>query len=103
MDVERLLEGDHISLKSTNSFGHTHYSHRSPWLRAALLGANDGLVSTASLILGVSAAMPEDSLNVIRLSGISGLVAGSLSMACGEYISVASQRGKKRITGLQRF
>ena len=67
-----------------------HRSNRAGWLRAAVLGANDGLVSTAALIVGVagSGASP----GVVRTAGIAGLVAGSLSMAVGEYVSVASQR-----------
>ncbi|CAI5463797.1 unnamed protein product [Closterium sp. Yama58-4] len=70
--------------------GHSHYSHRSPWLRAALLGANDGLVSTASLMIGVGAV--EEDKNTMVISGLSGLVAGACSMAIGEYISVFGQR-----------
>lgn len=69
---------------------HVHYSHRAPWLRAFVLGANDGLVSVASLMLGVGAASTD--LRTMQLSGVAGLVAGALSMACGEYISVASQK-----------
>eukprot|EP00879_Flechtneria_rotunda_P021190 GHRR01022322.1.p1 GENE.GHRR01022322.1~~GHRR01022322.1.p1 ORF type:complete len:145 (+),score=52.25 GHRR01022322.1:184-618(+) len=69
---------------------HVHYSHRAPWLRAFVLGANDGLVSVASLMLGVGAGT--EALRTMQLSGIAGLVAGALSMACGEYISVASQK-----------
>ncbi len=66
-----------------------HRSHRIGWLRAAVLGANDGIVSTASLIIGVAAAHTahED----ILLVGIAGLVAGAMSMAAGEYVSVSSQ------------
>lgn len=67
-----------------------HFSHRSPWLRAALLGANDGLVSVASLMLGVSAVRSDHSSVII--SGLSGLVAGACSMAIGEYVSVYGQR-----------
>ncbi|HEY7773818.1 MAG TPA: VIT family protein [Marinagarivorans sp.] len=67
----------------------THKSHRSGWLRAAVLGANDGLVSTASLIIGVAAAGAEHS--DILLAGFAGLVAGAMSMAAGEYVSVSSQ------------
>jgi VIT1/CCC1 family predicted Fe2+/Mn2+ transporter len=67
-----------------------HRSHRSPWLRAAVLGANDGIVSTASLIIGVAAATTSRT-NVVT-AGIAGLVAGAMSMAAGEYISVSSQR-----------
>ncbi|KAJ3337025.1 hypothetical protein HDU93_001744 [Gonapodya sp. JEL0774] len=67
-----------------------HYSHRAPWLRAAVLGANDGLVSVAALMLGVAAGGAER--HIIFLSGLSSLVAGALSMAVGEYVSVWSQR-----------
>jgi len=66
-----------------------HKSHRVGWLRAAVLGANDGIVSTASLIIGVAAA--DTSINEILLAGIAGLVAGAMSMAAGEYVSVSSQ------------
>jgi VIT1/CCC1 family predicted Fe2+/Mn2+ transporter len=67
-----------------------HLSHRSNWLRAAVLGANDGIVSTASLVLGVAAAGA--SRTAILTAGISGWVAGAMSMAAGEYVSVSSQR-----------
>lgn len=67
-----------------------HRSHRGGWLRAAVLGANDGIVSTASLVLGVAAA--EAAPGVILTAGLAGLVGGSLSMAAGEYVSVSSQR-----------
>jgi VIT1/CCC1 family predicted Fe2+/Mn2+ transporter len=67
-----------------------HLSHRSNWLRAAVLGANDGIVSTASLVLGVAASGA--SATAIVTAGIAGLVAGALSMAAGEYVSVSSQR-----------
>lgn len=66
-----------------------HFSHRNQWLRAAVLGANDGIVSTASLVLGVAAADPDP--GHIMLSGVAALVAGALSMAAGEYVSVSSQ------------
>jgi len=66
-----------------------HRSHRVGWLRAAVLGANDGIVSTASLIIGVAAA--NTSHESIILAGVAGLVAGAMSMAAGEYISVSSQ------------
>jgi len=66
-----------------------HRAHRVGWLRAAVLGANDGIVSTASLIIGVAAASAtQDS---ILLAGAAGLVAGAMSMAAGEYVSVSSQ------------
>jgi VIT1/CCC1 family predicted Fe2+/Mn2+ transporter len=67
-----------------------HLSHRSNWLRAAVLGANDGILSTASLVLGVAASGASGA--VIVTAGIAGLVAGALSMAAGEYVSVSSQR-----------
>jgi VIT1/CCC1 family predicted Fe2+/Mn2+ transporter len=67
-----------------------HLSHRSNWLRAAVLGANDGIVSTASLVLGVAAAGASGA--AIVTAGIAGLMAGALSMAAGEYVSVSSQR-----------
>jgi VIT1/CCC1 family predicted Fe2+/Mn2+ transporter len=66
-----------------------HNSHRSGWLRAAVLGANDGIISTASLMMGIAAA--NQSQNAILLAGIAGLVAGAVSMAAGEYVSVCSQ------------
>ncbi|AGF78239.1 putative membrane protein [Desulfocapsa sulfexigens DSM 10523] len=66
-----------------------HRSHRVGWLRAAVLGANDGIVSTASLIIGVAAANATQ--ESILLAGVAGLVAGAMSMAAGEYVSVSSQ------------
>jgi len=66
-----------------------HYIHRSNWLRAAVLGANDGILSTASLAIGVAAA--SDLREPIILATLAGLVAGALSMAAGEYVSVSSQ------------
>ncbi|MDC6389003.1 VIT family protein [Maribacter sp. PR1] len=66
-----------------------HYIHRSNWLRAAVLGANDGILSTASIAIGVSAA--SDFREPIILATLAGLVAGALSMAAGEYVSVSSQ------------
>ena len=66
-----------------------HYIHRSNWLRAAVLGANDGILSTASLAIGVAAAT--DLREPIILATVAGLVAGALSMAAGEYVSVSSQ------------
>src|SRR4051794_6474966 len=77
-------------MRASISRPETHLSHRSNWLRAAVLGANDGLVSTASLILGVAASGATRS--AIVTAGIAGLVAGALSMAAGEYVSVSSQR-----------
>ena len=62
-----------------------HLSSRIGWLRAAVMGANDGIVSTASLILGVAAA--GSSASAVLIAGIAGLVAGAMSMAAGEYVS----------------
>ncbi|PCI60373.1 MAG: hypothetical protein COB34_02625 [Methylophilaceae bacterium] len=67
----------------------THRSKHTNWLRAAVLGANDGIVSTASLIIGVAAANANHS--VVLLTGIAGLIAGAMSMAAGEYVSVSAQ------------
>lgn len=67
-----------------------HRSHRIGWLRAAVMGANDGIVSTASLVLGVAAA--EASRGSILTAGVAGLVAGAMSMAAGEFVSVSTQK-----------
>ena len=72
----------------------THRTHRIGWLRAAVLGANDGIVSTASLIVGVAAA--EATRNSVLVAGMAGLVAGAMSMAAGEYVSVSSQSDTER-------
>jgi vacuolar iron transporter family protein len=72
----------------------THLSFRSGWLRAAILGANDGIVSTASLVLGVAASGASGA--AIVTAGIAGLAAGALSMAAGEYVSVSSQRDSEQ-------
>lgn len=69
--------------------GEFHRSDRIGWLRAAVLGANDGLISTSSLIVGVAAAEPSQA--AVLLAAVAGLVAGALSMAAGEYVSVSSQ------------
>lgn len=66
-----------------------HRTHRIGWLRAAVLGANDGIVSTASLVVGVAAA--ESGHGAVLVAGVAGLVAGAMSMAAGEYVSVSSQ------------
>jgi vacuolar iron transporter family protein len=71
-----------------------HFTHRIGWLRAAVLGANDGIVSTASLIVGVAAA--ETSRSNVLVAGVAGLVAGAMSMAAGEYVSVSSQADTER-------
>jgi vacuolar iron transporter family protein len=71
-----------------------HRSGRAGWLRAAVLGADDGLVSTASLIIGVAASSA--SRGAVLVAGLAGLVAGAMSMAAGEYVSVSSQRDAER-------
>jgi VIT1/CCC1 family predicted Fe2+/Mn2+ transporter len=71
-----------------------HRTHRTGWLRAAVLGANDGIVSTASLVLGVAAA--GGNTRALLIAGVAGLVAGAMSMAAGEYVSVSSQADTER-------
>ena len=71
-----------------------HFINRIGWLRAAVLGANDGIISTASLMVGVASA--ETSAGAVLVTGIAGLVAGSMSMAAGEYVSVSSQADTER-------
>lgn len=71
-----------------------HFGHRVGWLRAMVLGANDGIISTAALLLGVAAA--DSTRTVILTAGTAGLVAGAVSMALGEYVSVSSQRDTER-------
>ena len=76
-------------LKLKNKHDEHHTSTRTGWLRAAVLGANDGLISTASLIVGVAASSSDT--KSILVAGTAGLVAGAMSMAAGEYVSVSSQ------------
>lgn len=71
-----------------------HYVHRTGWLRAAVLGANDGIISVASLIIGVAAATPE--AGPVLVAGVAALMAGAMSMAAGEYISVSSQADSEK-------
>src|SRR5476649_2299116 len=71
-----------------------HLVDRIGWLRAAVLGANDGILSTASLIVGVAAAAAAQ--NDVLIAGVAGLVAGAMSMAAGEYVSVSSQSDTER-------
>lgn len=84
-----------------------HHTRHSGWLRAAVLGANDGILSTASLVLGVAAAHASSSGIVV--AGVAGAVAGAMSMAAGEYVSVSSQADAERADlaierkGLERF
>ena len=78
-----------IPKKDTRMAGENHKSHRIGWLRAAVLGANDGIVSTASLVIGIAASHADRSS--IILAAVAGLSAGAMSMAAGEYVSVSSQ------------
>ncbi|MDP1910512.1 MAG: VIT1/CCC1 transporter family protein, partial [Hyphomicrobium sp.] len=71
-----------------------HFVDRIGWLRAAVLGANDGIISTASLIVGVAAAATTQ--GEVLIAGVAGLVAGAMSMAAGEYVSVSSQSDTER-------
>ncbi len=80
--------------KATAHPGDPHYITRSGWLRAAVLGANDGVVSVSSLIVGVAAAHSSPASVVV--AGIAGLTAGAMSMAAGEYVSVSSQSDTER-------
>lgn len=80
--------------RSSSRHRETHRTTRIGWLRAAVLGANDGIVSTASLILGVAAAGAD--AKAILIAGVAGLVAGASSMAAGEYVSVSSQSDTER-------
>lgn len=78
----------------TRVHGEVHRSGRIGWLRASVLGANDGLISTSSLVVGVAAAEPEP--GAVLVAAVAGLVAGALSMAAGEYVSVSSQADTER-------
>ena len=77
-----------MSLEAVYARNQHHRGSKSGWLRAAVLGANDGLVSNASLLIGVAAA---GRTSFLAIAGVSGIAAGSMSMAVGEYISVRSQ------------
>jgi len=89
-----LLPGMTSSTSSSSGHKEHHRTHRTGWLRAAVLGANDGIVSTASLLLGVAAAHATHGGVVV--AGASGLVAGAMAMAAGEYVSVSSQADTER-------
>ena len=79
----------HRSVAMPKPHNERHLIARIGWLRAAVLGANDGLLSTASLIVGVASASPDK--GAVMVAGLAGLVAGAMSMAAGEYVSVSSQ------------
>ncbi len=81
-------------MKTVHSIPEKHRTQRIGWLRAAVLGANDGIISTASLIVGVAAANSTHS-NIL-IAGVAGLIAGAISMAAGEYVSVSSQADTER-------
>jgi VIT1/CCC1 family predicted Fe2+/Mn2+ transporter len=85
-------------MKSTRRHAERHRTDRIGWLRAAVLGANDGIVSTASLVVGVAAATADIAAgtHAILITGVAGLVAGAMSMAAGEYVSVHSQSDTER-------
>jgi VIT1/CCC1 family predicted Fe2+/Mn2+ transporter len=83
-----------MSLAYTSAHKELHYVDRAGWLRAAVLGANDGIVSVSSLIVGVAAADP--SPTAVLVAGAAGLAAGAMSMAAGEYVSVSSQSDVER-------
>jgi VIT1/CCC1 family predicted Fe2+/Mn2+ transporter len=83
------MENEYISPHEAH-----HKSHRAPWLRAAVLGVNDGIVSTSSLMLGVLGASGDKA--AFLTAGIAGLVAGAISMGVGEYVSVSSQKDSEK-------
>src|SRR4051812_25889308 len=79
---------------SKSHHSETHKSERTGWLRAAVLGANDGIISTASLVIGVGSAGADS--HEMLVTGMAGLIAGGMSMAAGEYVSVSSQADAQR-------
>jgi VIT1/CCC1 family predicted Fe2+/Mn2+ transporter len=88
--VPSLDETEVVPTGAETGSGERHLAHRAGWLRAAVLGANDGILSTASLVLGVAVAGAER--GAIITAGVAGLAAGATAMAAGEYVSVSSQR-----------
>ena len=89
------MSNAHIQMAETSAHpDDPHYITRSGWLRAAVLGANDGIVSVSSLVVGVAAADP--SPKAVLIAGVAGLAAGAMSMAAGEYVSVSSQSDTER-------
>jgi VIT1/CCC1 family predicted Fe2+/Mn2+ transporter len=88
-EEKNLNNADENSLLTLDNYLDSHYIHRSNWLRAAVLGANDGIISISSLAIGVAAASA--TREPIVLATVAGLVAGALSMSAGEYVSVSSQ------------
>lgn len=97
MSGARTMSGSDVSDSPSGHSGEPHaggLGHRLNWLRAGVLGANDGIVSTAGLVVGVAAVTPAS--GPILTAGVAGLVAGAVSMALGEYVSVSSQRDTER-------
>jgi VIT1/CCC1 family predicted Fe2+/Mn2+ transporter len=93
MSLSPTKQGHHMSLPSAHD-NEPHFITRSGWLRAAVLGANDGIVSISSLLVGVASADP--SPRAVLIAGVAGLTAGAMSMAAGEYVSVSSQSDIER-------
>jgi len=89
-----MTAGDNKTRITIDNYLDNHYIHRSNWLRAAVLGANDGIISISSLAIGVAAA--STTRDPIVLATVAGLAAGALSMAAGEYVSVSSQTDTER-------
>ena len=89
-----MISGGSPKLPYESAHQELHYINRSGWLRAAVLGANDGIVSVSSLVVGVAAADPNPSS--VLIAGFAGLAAGAMSMAAGEYVSVSSQSDIER-------
>jgi len=87
--LQRAARAKPMQLEHHHHHHEPHRSQHSGWLRAAVLGANDGLISTSSLVLGMATAHAEPA--TVLLTGVAGLAAGALSMAAGEYVSVSSQ------------
>jgi vacuolar iron transporter family protein len=97
-DIDIDIESQsHATYLSTNELA-PNVASRLNWLRAGVLGANDGIVSTAGLVVGVAGATRSASL--ISTAGMAGLVAGAVSMALGEYVSVSTQRDTQRVLGV---
>jgi len=86
--IESMLTAVGYRMSRLHPHSEHHLVERIGWLRAAVLGANDGIISTASLIVGVATAAATQ--NEVLIAGVAGLVAGSMSMAAGEYVSVSS-------------
>ncbi|MGX1023430.1 VIT1/CCC1 transporter family protein [Psychroflexus sp. MBR-150] len=87
-------QGNRADSLNVDNYLDNHYINRSNWLRAAVLGANDGIISVSSLAIGVAAASVEQ--EPIIIATVAGLVAGALSMAAGEYVSVSSQKDTEK-------